>query len=260
MADDTPVDDPYPATAIRTIRGPHHVRLRPEMYLGDVGPAGLHRVLFGLVEGSLAEAAAGRGRSVRVALHPDGSAEVADDGRGAPTGELEAADLEDALTNLGWPAPGGRQWFDYGIACALSDRLEVEARAGGRVVRQVFVRGERAGPPADPGPVRGDGLTIRFRPDPVVFGPHRLDRPPSATACGRPPSSTPGSGSPWPSHRQPRRRSSSRTASGRSSSGWTPAGTRCTRTRSSSAGRPTACGSRSGCGGTGTRTGSRCRS
>ena len=57
------------------------VRLRPGMYIGSTDARGLLHVLFELVTNSLAEAVAGHGRSVRVTLRTDGSAEVADDGR-----------------------------------------------------------------------------------------------------------------------------------------------------------------------------------
>lgn len=78
------------------------IRRRPLMSLSDMGLRGLHRLVFEWVDDSLKGALAGRGKEIRVTLHADGSASVADDGRGIPVGPHPHFDdldrLELALT------------------------------------------------------------------------------------------------------------------------------------------------------------------
>jgi DNA gyrase/topoisomerase IV subunit B len=80
------------------------IRMRPGMYIGDTTPRGLHHLVFELVDNSIQEALAGHGNDVRVMLHADGSATVADDGRGIPVEPSQQffgkSKLEVVLTTL----------------------------------------------------------------------------------------------------------------------------------------------------------------
>jgi DNA gyrase subunit B len=166
----------YPEADIQVFTGLEPIRRRPAMYIGSTDARGLHHLLFTLVTESLSEAVAGYGRSVRVALRADGWAEVVDDGRPMLNVEHAFTVLEYGHGRWGAAAnPLGRDSFAYTIANALAERLDVTARHRGRVYgtgfRQgaYFVATEWEGPPGD------RGLTVKFRPDPDIFGATRFD-------------------------------------------------------------------------------------
>ena len=121
----------YSAEHIHVLSTVEHIRLRPGMYLGNTDAGGLFHLLLELVTNSLAEVVAGYGRSVRVALRADGSAEVADDGRPPPN--VEAAFTELNGHHGYCPYPGGREYFAYPVTNALSEWMEVEAISGGEL-------------------------------------------------------------------------------------------------------------------------------
>ena len=164
---------------------PESARLRPAMYIGSTDARGLSHLLFGLVAHSLGEAVAGYGRSVRVAIRADGSAEVADDGRTLSASDSPAGvpTVEQAFTEFGYGHRGldpyqlrlGLHDIEYAVTNALSERLRVSARSAGSTYQHVFTRGithavvQMGGPPND------RGLTVAFLPDPLIFGTARFD-------------------------------------------------------------------------------------
>jgi DNA gyrase subunit B len=148
------------------------------MYIGSADARGLFHILFELVTNSLAEAVAGYGRSVRVTLRTDGSAEVADDGRVLPSDVA----LEQVLTVIGaghsgsyCPYPGGRDYFGYTVANALSEWLRVVVRSDGSRYQHGFRRGATAAVVQSGGPPGDRGLTVAFRPDSLIFGDAQFD-------------------------------------------------------------------------------------
>jgi DNA gyrase subunit B len=78
--------DPPGAPEIQVLAGQEAIRRRPAMYVGDTGLDGLHVLLNELIDNAMGETLAGICKNIQVTLHADGSASVADDGRGIPVG------------------------------------------------------------------------------------------------------------------------------------------------------------------------------
>ena len=78
--------DSYSADSIQALEGMEHVRMRPSMYIGDVGVRGLHHLVYEVVDNSIDEAMRGHCDTIRVDINEDGCISVEDNGRGIPVG------------------------------------------------------------------------------------------------------------------------------------------------------------------------------
>jgi DNA gyrase/topoisomerase IV subunit B len=136
------------------------VRHRPGMYIGGTDARGLHYMLFELVNESLAAGA----RTVSVTLGADGAMDVADDRDPPP-------EVEFLFTRLATLHSGAMTV----VANALSERLTLWARTPGSVYQHNFRRGATHAVLQSDGPADDRGLTVRFRPDPDIFGAARFD-------------------------------------------------------------------------------------
>jgi DNA gyrase subunit B len=171
----------YDADMIQVLDGIEHVRLRPAMYIGDVGPRGLHHLVFEVVDNSVDEAMAGYCREIMVVLHPNGAVTVQDDGRGIPVDEQadkKAPAVEVVLTTLhsggkfehkAYQASGGLHGVGVSVVNALSLFLEVTVFRSGQIYSQRFERGKKVSDLTILGKTDKQGTKITFQPDPKIF-------------------------------------------------------------------------------------------
>ncbi len=172
----------YGAEHIVAMEGLEHVRKRPAMYIGGTGPDGFHHLLWEIVDNSVDEAMNGHATTVWVTLHADGrSATVVDNGRGIPI-EMHKTGrptLEVILTQLytggkfegkAYKTSGGLHGVGSSVVNALSEELVATIKRAGVEWRQTYRRGKPRTELQRVGDARGTGTTIRFRPDPEIFG------------------------------------------------------------------------------------------
>ncbi len=170
----------YNAAAIEVLSGLDPVRKRPGMYTDTTRP---NHLVQEVVDNSVDEALAGAAHRVEVTLHADGSAEVYDDGRGIPTDkepktglpgvEVVATKLHAGgkFSNKNYQFSGGLHGVGVSVVNALSEKLEIEVKRGGRVYRMSFAGGDKRSDLEEVGTVgkANTGTTIRFWPDEKYF-------------------------------------------------------------------------------------------
>jgi len=171
----------YDATKIQVLEGVEAVRKRPGMYIGDTTLRGLHHLVYEVVDNSIDEALAGHATRVDVAILPDGSVEVMDDGRGIPVdlhkGQKKSA-LEVVMTTLhaggkfdnkAYRVSGGLHGVGVSVTNALSKWCEVEVRRDGKIWHQRYEQGRPVTKVAEKGKTKDRGTTVSFLADKEIF-------------------------------------------------------------------------------------------
>lgn len=179
----------YQGDDIVVLEGLEPVRKRPGMYIGGVGMAGLHHLIWEIVDNSVDEAMNGHATEITVTLHKDGrTITVGDNGRGIPVdkhAKTKKSALETVLTVLhaggkfdghNYKTAGGLHGVGASVVNALSKELSAVVRRDGSQFRIAFSRG-RATTKLQKlkGSVRGSGTTITFTPDPTIFPKTEFD-------------------------------------------------------------------------------------
>ncbi|MDD5768877.1 MAG: DNA topoisomerase (ATP-hydrolyzing) subunit B, partial [Methanothrix sp.] len=175
------VIEEYDASTIQVLEGLDAVRRRPAMYIGSTSTAGLHHLVYEVVDNSIDEAMAGRCSEINLILHADGTASVKDDGRGVPVDiheHYKKPALEIVMTMLhaggkfdhkSYKVSGGLHGVGVSVVNALSEWLEVEVRRNSLIYWQRYERGRPVSDLEVHGVSDHTGTKVRFKPDPTIF-------------------------------------------------------------------------------------------
>jgi topoisomerase IV subunit B len=178
----------YSAKDIEVLEGLEPVRRRPGMYVGGTDERGLHHLAAEVLDNAMDEAVAGHATRIEIELAAGNWLTVRDNGRGIPVDPHprfpDKSALEVILTTLhsggkfggdAYRTSGGLHGVGVSVVNALSDALEVEVARDRRLWRQSYSRGRPRGALVADGPVQNRrGTSLRFHPDPEIFGDERF--------------------------------------------------------------------------------------
>ncbi|MHA2503909.1 MAG: DNA gyrase subunit B [Candidatus Kariarchaeaceae archaeon] len=177
----------YSESSIKVLEGTEGVRLRPAMYIGDVGERGLHHLVYEVIDNSIDEAMAGRCSKVDIVIHDDNSISIRDDGAGIPAGmhpEYGVPTLELILTRLhsggkfekkAYQVSGGLHGIGLAAVCALSEYFRVESYRNGVKYSQDYSEGIKQDEVSEEPTDQPSGTLIHFKPDSTIFNATRFE-------------------------------------------------------------------------------------
>ena len=171
----------YSADSIQALEGMEHVRMRPSMYIGDVGVRGLHHLVYEVVDNSIDEALAGHCDEISVIINEDNSITTHDNGRGIPVDihkKEGVSALEVVMTKIGaggkfdkdsYKVSGGLHGVGVSCVNALSESLTATVYRDGKIWEQQYERGKTLSPVKEIGTTDKKGTVVTFKPDPQIF-------------------------------------------------------------------------------------------
>ncbi|WP_194850837.1 DNA topoisomerase (ATP-hydrolyzing) subunit B [Nonlabens antarcticus] len=171
----------YGADQIQALEGMEHVRMRPSMYIGDVGIRGLHHLVYEVVDNSIDEAMTGNCDNIEVVINEDNSVTVTDDGRGIPVDihkKEGVSALQVVMTKIGaggkfdkdsYKVSGGLHGVGVSCVNALSQHLKATVYRDGKIYEQEYECGKAMYPVREAGETDKRGTVITFLPDRSIF-------------------------------------------------------------------------------------------
>ena len=171
----------YTASSIQALEGIEHVRLRPSMYIGDVGVRGLHHLVYEVVDNSIDEALAGYCDTISVTIHEGNGISVRDNGRGIPVDfheKEQKSALEVVMTKIGaggkfdkdsYKVSGGLHGVGVSCVNALSTSLIATVQRDGKIYQQKYSQGKALGNVEEIGASEITGTEVFFQPDGSIF-------------------------------------------------------------------------------------------
>ena len=164
-----------------------HVRMRPSMYIGDVGVRGLHHLVYEVVDNSIDEALAGHCDTISVIINEDNSITTKDNGRGIPVDihkKEGVSALEVVMTKIGaggkfdkdsYKVSGGLHGVGVSCVNALSAHLKATVHRDGKIWEQEYERGKTLYPVKSVGTTEERGTIVTFKPDDRNFSAVTLE-------------------------------------------------------------------------------------
>jgi DNA gyrase subunit B len=171
----------YSADSIQALEGMEHVRMRPSMYIGDVGARGLHHLVYEVIDNSIDEALAGHCDTITVWINEDNSIGVRDNGRGIPVDMHKkegVSALEVVMTKIGaggkfdkdsYKVSGGLHGVGVSCVNALSEHLHAIVYRDGKTYEQEYSKGKALYPVKETGTTEHRGTQVTFTPDKTIF-------------------------------------------------------------------------------------------
>jgi DNA gyrase subunit B len=171
----------YTADNIQSLEGMEHVRMRPAMYIGDIGTRGLHHLVYEVVDNSIDEALAGYSNEIKVTINEGNSVTVEDNGRGIPVDMHKkegVSALQVVMTKIGaggkfdkgsYKVSGGLHGVGVSCVNALSTLLKAEVYRDGKIYVQEYSIGKPLYPVKEIGTTDKRGTIVTFQPDASIF-------------------------------------------------------------------------------------------
>ena len=173
----------YGVKDIKTLEGIEAIRLRPGMYIGSVGPAGVRHITLEIISNAVDEYLNGHCTQCDIRVEKDGHIDITDNGRGVPFGKAE--DGSETLVNVytklhtgakfdsdgktGYNTSGGMNGVGAKATNALSSAFMVTSIRGGKCAIARFEKGELKSYKEEAFDKNVHGTCVRFLPDTTIF-------------------------------------------------------------------------------------------